>query len=451
MENYRVVVWDRRKMKVTQKLEAASPYNFFLTTITDSKPTHNDMLSISFPELLDPTLGNLESSLQVNFMVEFGWLLAQYHIMGHRGKPLTLLYGETDMELSDRFKNFLTHVKVVPPSPFGSHHTKMMVMAYTDGSIRVVVATANLVESDWDNRTQGLWMSEKLPKLSDSADTGSGDSPTNFKRDLIRYLSSYQLPELTSWIGKLKRADMSKVNVFFIASIPGKHVGVNLTNWGQMALKTTLRDYLTIPKGAETYPVIVQTSSIGSLGPKPESWLLGDMLQTFTAGKKLQPGPVSRPDLKFIYPSFENVAKSYDGLLGGGCLPYSKKTHSKQEWLTSFMCQWMSDCRDRTRAPPHIKTYCRVSPDMSHLSYFLLTSANLSKAAWGSLTCAGSSLNILSYEAGVLMLPQFVVGEDFFPLKKSEGCDTPIFPMPYDLPTKPYSFSDVPWFFENLS
>lgn len=37
-----------------------------------------------FSELLDPKLGDLKASLQINFMVELGWLLAQYHIMGHR-------------------------------------------------------------------------------------------------------------------------------------------------------------------------------------------------------------------------------------------------------------------------------------------------------------------------------------------------------------------------------
>lgn len=30
------------------KLEAAAPYNYFLTTITDSKPTHREPLSITF-------------------------------------------------------------------------------------------------------------------------------------------------------------------------------------------------------------------------------------------------------------------------------------------------------------------------------------------------------------------------------------------------------------------
>lgn len=31
----------------------------------------------------------------------------------------------------------------------------MMLLCYEDGSLRVVVSTANLYQDDWDNRTQG--------------------------------------------------------------------------------------------------------------------------------------------------------------------------------------------------------------------------------------------------------------------------------------------------------
>ena len=43
-----------------------------------------------------------------------------------------------------------------------------------------------------------------------------------------------------------------------------------------------------------------------------------------------------------------------------------------------------------------------------HLSWFLLTSANLSQAAWGVVQSGGSTLYIKSYELGVLYLPSRV-------------------------------------------
>lgn len=66
------------KGKMAQKLADARPYNYFLTCITSSPRTHTEPLSITFQEILDPSLGNLECSVQINFMVEAGWLLGQY-------------------------------------------------------------------------------------------------------------------------------------------------------------------------------------------------------------------------------------------------------------------------------------------------------------------------------------------------------------------------------------
>lgn len=74
-----------------------------------------------------------------------------------------------------------------------------------------------------------------------------------------------------------------------------------------------------------------------------------------------------------------------------------------------MLSKWRCNVRHRTRAVPHIKTYCRFSPCKKFLSWFLLTSANLSKAAWGVENKARTDLRILSYEAGVLFIPSILV------------------------------------------
>lgn len=56
---------------------------------------------------------------------------------------------------------------------------------------------------------------------------------------------------------------------------------------------------------------------------------------------------------------------------------------------------------------PHIKSYTRYSPDMKRIPWFVLTSANLSKAAWG--TVGKDSHYIMNYEGGVIFIPKFVV------------------------------------------
>ncbi|XP_034238223.1 probable tyrosyl-DNA phosphodiesterase isoform X2 [Thrips palmi] len=448
---------------VQAKLDAAAPYNFFLTSITDSPQTHSEPLTITFTELLDKSLGELESSLQINFMVELGWLLAQYFYTGNRFKPLTLLYGveDEDLKVGANLPSNVTAVKVRPPTAFGHHHTKMSVLAYKDNSIRVIVSTANLVESDWENRTQGLWISPKLPQLPPDADTMSGDSPTQFKGDLVRYLSAYRLPQLQEWLGKIRRADFSSVRVCLVASVPGTHYGPDSTLWGHRRVCQLLKEHVSDPKITQSpwskWPVIGQFSSIGSLGPDPNAWVCSELRASFSAPSK----PMDHPSIKLIYPSLDNVKGSHDGLLGGGCLPYQKKTHEKQQWLTSYLHQWQSNARFRSRAMPHIKTYLRVSPCHSFLPWFLLTSANLSKAAWGSETktkLPGPGLRILSYEAGVLFLPKFIVDDNVFNLEGGNSSsvstgtgkrqDYPPFPLHYDLPLKTYKAGDSPFFYD---
>lgn len=154
IHQYIKVVAPKGRMK--EKLDAAAPFNYFLTTITSSPPTHSEPLSITFLEILDPSLGDLECSVQINFMVELGWLLGQYHFAGCLQKPLLIIYGSgsPEFETISQIKPQVTAHLVKMPNPFSTHHTKAMLLGYTDGSMRVIISTANLYEDDWENRTQ---------------------------------------------------------------------------------------------------------------------------------------------------------------------------------------------------------------------------------------------------------------------------------------------------------
>ena len=149
----------KKKSLIEQKLEAAAPYNYFLTKVKENTETHKAMDSIYMTELLHPSLGQLSSSLQINFMVDLEWLMMNYEATKTENIPLVLLYGAENPELSSRelsqvYPN-LRAVRIKPKYPFGTHHSKMMVLVYRDGGVRVVVHTANLVPGDWENRTQG--------------------------------------------------------------------------------------------------------------------------------------------------------------------------------------------------------------------------------------------------------------------------------------------------------
>ncbi|XP_065216562.1 probable tyrosyl-DNA phosphodiesterase [Planococcus citri] len=451
--NYREYVQKRSKGDILSKIEHSEPYRYFLSAIADESKTHDDMLSVSFPELLSNKLGTLESSLQINFMVQITWLYAQYAVYNEKTTPITLLYGCEDAEMSDAIQKKLLptlNATYIKPSAFGSHHTKMMILSYTDKSIRVIVTTGNLIEFDWENTTQGIWISPRLPFIEQRTDEEyQFDSETKFKKDLLSYLRAYNLSVLNPWIEKVKNADCREVKVFFIASTPGTHSKKAPVNWGLNRLAELLNQNALVPsENAKDWPLYYQCSSIGSLGKDPHAWLLGEVTRVMSSAKKCLS---FQPPVKLIYPSFDDVFSSYDGLAAGGCLPYNQATHDKQPWLNQYLCKWKSNIRNRTKSMPHIKTYCRISPCKKYLSWFLLTSANLSKAAWGMENKAKTDLRILSYEAGVLFIPTFLIEKDRFPLtneKPSE--DGPQFPLHYDIPPTPYTSSDSPWVMDML-
>ncbi|KAL9703894.1 hypothetical protein quinque_007412 [Culex quinquefasciatus] len=205
------------KGKMAAKLAAAAPYNMFFTTITDAPVTHREPLSVTFQELLDPSLGDLECSVQMNFMVDIGWLLGHYFFAGYEDRPLLILYGDESPELKtvSTKKPNVTALKVHIATPFGVHHTKMGLYGYTDGSMRVVISTANLYEDDFHNRTQGPWISPRLPALAEDADTGAGESRTGFRESLITYLNSYKFAQLAAWVSRIQRTDFREVKRTF--------------------------------------------------------------------------------------------------------------------------------------------------------------------------------------------------------------------------------------------
>jgi len=133
------------------KYASSAPYHMFFSRIENSKETYNQQFSITFPEILDNSLGEIVNSLHLNFMVDVGWLCLQYLLAGQR-TDMTILYG--DRIDDEKLRNNIIMMEIEMPE-FGCHHTKITILQYKDDGIRVVVSTANLYSDDWENRTQG--------------------------------------------------------------------------------------------------------------------------------------------------------------------------------------------------------------------------------------------------------------------------------------------------------
>lgn len=257
------------------------------------------------------------------------------------------------------------------------------------------------------------------------------------------------MTDLQPWLVHIRKADFSSIKVFLVTSIPGAyHETTNGYAHGHARISWLLSKFSAPIE--DNSPIVAQCSSIGSLGTSIAGWISSDFINSFRRDTKPL-GLRGTPSFRLIYPSFNNVSNSHDGLLGGGCLPYGSDTHQKQPWLQEYLYQWRADCRYRSRAMPHIKTYCRWTNKRLH--WFMLTSANLSKAAWGTFNKTAKvspPIRINNYEAGVLFLPKFISKTDYFSMDQSDK-STPVFPMHYDIPLKKYAVDDTPFLSDLLA
>ncbi|CAG7879349.1 unnamed protein product [Brassica rapa] len=436
-----------------------------------------DWANTSCVSINDVVEGDVVAAILSNYMVDLDWLLSACPKLASIPQVM-VIHGEGDgrQEYIQRKKpaNWILHKPRLPIS-FGTHHSKAIFLVYPRG-VRVVVHTANLIHVDWSNKSQGLWMQD-FPWKSDDDNI---DTPKvcGFEDDLVDYLAVLKWPEFTACLpgrGNVKinaaffrKFDYSSATVRLIASVPGYHTGSNMRKWGHMKLRTILQECV-FDREFRRSPLVYQFSSLGSLD---EKWL-AEFGASLSSGITEDRTPLGHGDPLIIWPTVEDVRCSLEGYAAGNAIPSPLKNVEKP-FLKKYWAKWKADHSARSRAMPHIKTFTRYSDQK--IAWFLLTSSNLSKAAWGALQKNNSQLMIRSYELGVLFLPSpvktqacnFSCTDNNSSTKKVKqetkgdvekrsklvtmtwqgDRDSPeiiSLPVPYQLPPEPYSSEDVPW------
>ncbi|XP_059437663.1 tyrosyl-DNA phosphodiesterase 1 [Corylus avellana] len=424
----------------------------------------------------DVIQGDVLIAILSNYMVDIGWLLPACPTLA-KIPHLLVVHGEGDGTL-DHMKrnkpaNWILHKPPLPIS-FGTHHSKAMLLVYPRG-MRIIIHTANLIYVDWNNKSQGLWMQDFPWKDQNSPSKGCA-----FENDLIDYLSALKWPEFSVKLPALgsfninpaffKKFDYSEAAVRLIASVPGYHTGTNMKKWGHMKLRTVLQE-CTFDKEFKKSPLVYQFSSLGSLD---EKWL-AELASSMSSGSAEDKTPLGLGQPRIIWPTVEDVRCSLEGYAAGNAIPSPLKNVEK-EFLKKYWAKWKASHTGRSCAMPHIKTFARYNDQK--FAWFLLTSSNLSKAAWGALQKNNSQLMIRSYELGVLFLPSSIerhgsgfsctnngdVVEDKCRLSENseeertklvtltwqgsrnpDSSEVTQLPVPYELPPQPYTSEDIPW------
>ncbi|KAF7988356.1 hypothetical protein HCN44_000929 [Aphidius gifuensis] len=433
------------------KYDIAKPYFMFFSTIEESSATWEQLNSITFPEILDKSFGVILKSLHINYKVDTAWLKWQYVLAGQKFNSLVFYSELFDVE---NISKSIDIEYIQPSTKSGLHHSKISVLLYDDGA-RIIMPSCNLYEFDWKNRTQLIWISPHLYYLSDNKKSTDGDSKTGFKKDFINYMKEYKNHKLHDWIDVLSKLDYSSINVFFVASVPGHYKDQKYNNsierWGLLKLSKLLKNHVKLTDDSEKWPIVVQTSSIGSFGKSFDEYLGLEVLPCLSSCDKNDKS--KRPDLKYIYPTKKNYDDSYERKTLTSPNPYCSDVHEKQkDWLNGHLYEWKSDGIERNKTMPHGKCYTRLSPDCKNISWFFFTSANLSKSAWGQYWYGYDAKirTINNYEAGILFIPKFLTEENTFPIGDKNENGTPPFPLPYDVPLTPYETDDEPFVREYL-
>lgn len=364
---------------------------------------------ITFDESID---NPIEWVFFFNYMIDFSWLLQELPVLTQ--VPCCCLHGST--ETQSQFQRIASRLPLMTAAvvnisiPFGTHHSKMGFIFYKTG-VRMFISTANLIEVDNTMKTQGIYVQDFPLKgdLSASSDFGS---------DLLEYLREVHVDgrcsthaKATAQLEQLQRRlqlyDYSSAEVMLVASVPGHHAGAARSKWGHMRMRKVMQE-TTLPDGFDaSCPLVMQVSSIGSMG-KDEK-VLKELSESFA-------GSHSAP-LQLVWPTRRSVLQSTQGINAGGSICCDRKTlydttgevAKLKRGFAEILHAWDGSSSGRALSTPHMKCFFRYkqcTDGCTELGWILLTSCNLSQAAWGVLR--GDKLFIKSYEIGVLFLPSRV-------------------------------------------
>ncbi|CEP17002.1 hypothetical protein [Parasitella parasitica] len=361
-------------------------------------------------------------------MVDIQFLMSN---VKNKDMPITIVHGlrESAKELMDQRKRW-PNITIASPriqDRYGVHHTKAMILYFRDESIQLIVMTANMVPQDWQIMTQGIYQSPKCFLKTN----GTSPHTSPFESDLIKYLRAYRLSCLSSTIASISRYDWSPCKAILIASVPGYHrqTESSFSDWGLERLAEMLRQHVSLPAYDCHKPQIILQCS--SMPHSPEKWFKEQVCRAMAEFKNRKTTLSSQPPrVCVIYPTMTTAENSVTGRdMSGGFLRFEKGKHyvhfglyfsgilikwkiasydKNHAWLDPYLYDWKSERAGRQSLMPHIKTYTRTYQDKNgktHIAWHLLTSANLSRAAWGDYQKNKTQIYIKSFELGVLFCP----------------------------------------------
>lgn len=477
------------------------PSPFKLTKIRDL-PASSNIDTVSLHDILGNPL--IKEAWVFNFCFDIDWMMQYFDPDVRQIVQVKIVHGSwkaedrNKMAIDDACRRWanVEAATAYLPDPFGTHHSKMFVLFTHDDCAEVIIHTANMLAKDWTNMTQAVWRSGPLPHAeSNDGELAVIGAGKRFKYDLLEYFRAYKRPT-KDLVQQLRQYDFDMVKGALVGSVPTKIDNKQARStasqhlWGYPQVREVMKQRAlsnTHPQSTQPH-LVAQVSSIATLHNGWLETLVGAFQGSVSSTR-------SAATLSIIYPTASNVAASLDGYAAGGSIHTKAQSaaHLKQiDSLRPHLHQWTRGGIDSYRsdhdlAAPHIKTYIQFMSKPTNekleagevdIGWVLVTSANLSTQAWGSLPRTDSkekaktktqatgegTVHIQSFEIGVLIWPELFIAPNQ-PLARARmvpvsGQDMPHaihrandeeeeivvgIRMPYDLPLTPYGPGELPW------
>lgn len=279
----------------------------------------------------------------------------------------------------------------------------------------------------------------------------------------------------------LQGYDFSTAVGILVPSIPGYHPLNRAEKLGYLKVEECIQKHCSQKeKKCSGYdqstagPIVSQCSSIGSLSAPYLAKLLVAWNVTTAGTNGKPPKEIPSNAFKIVWPTLQEIASSVEGVRGGGTVP-GRTRNLVKPCIRMLLHKWDGDmyaagssgggspsCRNETMGKgnnvPHIKTYYQMSSAspqrQEEMEWFVLSSHNLSKAAWGEVQnrqVEGQVLMVQHWELGVFVSPQTLGVDSMGPLPvegsavENETKSRSTIPLPYKFRPDPYREEDQFW------
>ncbi|KAG1873180.1 tyrosyl-DNA phosphodiesterase-domain-containing protein [Suillus subluteus] len=251
-----------------------------------------------------------------------------------------IIVAQPDQSGQPTIRNILPNWVMTVPFLRNGRGCQHMKIFYKTGRLRVVISTANLIDHDWRDIENAVWLQDLPPRSAPIPhDPKAIDDFPSIMQNVLRAVNvrpalanmlANDHPNLPlQTISDLRmKWDWSKVKVKLVPSIAGKHEGwPNIILTGHTRLMKAVRDVgLRTGKGKAAKDLVVESQG-SSIGTYSTQWInefywsaRGESAEDWLDEPKSRRTKLSWPPVKIVFPSLKTVHDSVLGEQGGGTM-----------------------------------------------------------------------------------------------------------------------------------